>query len=284
VTDDCRDHGMQKETRRVQIHRLDGVAGQSGEDHDRVAVERPLAITVKNVRDYRILCTPSDIEALAVGFIFSEGIIDSADDIARTSQNAGEPSIEIELTESARATRTPLPAATELRETGGGRSQGSAHLVITPRGRTLKMSLAAVMRATREMQSMQSVFRATGGTHGAGIFDADQRIIAFAEDIGRHSALDKAIGKCLLAGRSRQSCGVALSGRVSFEMVSKAARAGLELIAAVSAPSSLAIEAASQWRITLCGFVRPERANVYTHPERITDIRTTEQRAGTGDE
>ena len=95
---------------------------------------------------------------------------------------------------------------------------------------------------------------------------------AAAEDIGRHNALDKAIGACLLAGRSTAGCGGVLSGRVSFEIVAKAARAGLEVIIAVSGPTSLAVEAADHWHITLCGFVRGGRMNVYTHPGRIEGL------------
>jgi len=122
------------------------------------------------------------------------------------------------------------------------------------------------------MHSMQKLFETTGGAHAAGIFDKSGSIIAFAEDIGRHSAFDKAIGKCLIAELNTKRCGVVLSGRISLEMVSKAARAGIELIGAVSAPSSFAIEAAKKWNITLCGFVRPGRMNVYTHLERICNL------------
>ena len=111
----------------------------------------------------------------------------------------------------------------------------------------------------------------TGGTHAAGVFDTNGRTLSFAEDLGRHNAMDKAIGKCLLDGLLTDGCGISLSGRASFEMVSKAARAKLELVASVSAPSSLAIEAAERAGITLCGFVRSGCANVYTHPERIDD-------------
>jgi FdhD protein len=117
------------------------------------------------------------------------------------------------------------------------------------------------------------LFEKTGGAHAAAIFDTAGSIMAFAEDIGRHSAFDKVIGKCLMAGLETKGCGVALSGRISLEMVTKAARAGIELIAAVSAPSSFAIEAAQRWNITLCGFVRSGRMNVYTYQQRIDDAR-----------
>ena len=122
------------------------------------------------------------------------------------------------------------------------------------------------------LRETQTVFEATGGVHAAGVFDAAGAMLATAEDIGRHNALDKAIGECLLAGRATGGCGVVLSGRVSFELVAKAARAGVEVILAVSGPTSLAVEAADRWNITLCGFVRGDRMNVYTHPGRIEEL------------
>jgi FdhD protein len=94
-------------------------------------------------------------------------------------------------------------------------------------------------------------------------------VVSFAEDIGRHNAPDKAIGKILLAGKTATGCGVVLSGRVSFEMVSKCSLAGIEVILAVSAPTSLAIDASSVRGITLCAFVRGGGATIFTHPERI---------------
>jgi len=121
-----------------------------------------------------------------------------------------------------------------------------------------------------QLRERQAVFSATGGCHAAGLFDSTGRMVAVAEDIGRHSAFDKAVGKLLLARELKAPLGAALSGRVSLEIVAKAARAGIELILAVSAPSSLAVTAAQQWQITLCGFVRPGRANVYAHPERLS--------------
>jgi FdhD protein len=138
---------------------------------------------------------------------------------------------------------------------------------------SLKVSNDLLIEVTEHLRSMQQIFQMTGGSHAAGIFDSSGKIVAFAEDLGRHSALDKAIGKCLLDKLPMKGCAAVLSGRVSLEMVTKAARAGLELITAVSAPSSFAIEAADRWNITLCGFVRPGKINVYAHPERICNLR-----------
>ena len=137
-------------------------------------------------------------------------------------------------------------------------------------GDQLRVTGSQLIAMGQAMRKEQDLFARTGAAHAAAVFDADCKIIAFAEDIGRHSALDKAIGKCLLAKQPTAGCGVMLSGRVSYELICKAAAAGLEVIAAVSAPFSLAIEAATRRKITLCAFVREDRATVYTHPHRVT--------------
>jgi FdhD protein len=135
---------------------------------------------------------------------------------------------------------------------------------------TLRVSPAELADMTELLRQQQIIFPATGGTHAAGIY-REGKLLAVSEDLGRHNAFDKAIGKCILEGIETAGAAAVLSSRVSFEMVAKAARAGIELIAAVSAPSTLAIETARRCNITLCGFVRGSEANVYCCPHRILD-------------
>ena len=123
--------------------------------------------------------------------------------------------------------------------------------------------------AREGLAGRQTLFEVCGGTHAAGIYDESAAILSYAEDAGRHNALDKAIGKCLLTDTPTRGRAAALSGRVSLEMVSKCARAGIELISAISAPTTLAIEVADRCGITLCAFVRENRATVFTHPRRV---------------
>jgi len=259
--------------KRVRIARVSGCEAVWAAC-DNVVAEQVLTIVVADVENFTILCTPVDVEALVAGFLFAEGLIDSADAIESISAKPPD-AVEIRL-------KDPPEAATRrnlvLYRSGGLCGTRNLKRVLygtAPCEHSLEVKPETLFAAVGSLPSMQRVFRATGGAHAAAVFSSQGQVIAFGEDIGRHCALDKAIGKALLARRPTRGCGVALSGRVSFEMVSKAVRAGIELIAAVSAPSSLAVEAATTWNITLCGFVRQDTANIYAHPERLT--RCTDQ-------
>jgi FdhD protein len=137
---------------------------------------------------------------------------------------------------------------------------------------TTRLGSAQFGQLMSAMRELQTVFGETGGAHAAAIFDRGAHIVAVAEDLGRHNALDKVIGKCLLREVDLSGCGVLLSSRLSLEMITKAIRARCEIIAAVSAPTSLAIEIAGRFGVTLCGFVRGGRATIYSHPQRIVEL------------
>jgi FdhD protein len=126
-----------------------------------------------------------------------------------------------------------------------------------------------------ELRAAQETFEATGGLHASGLFDPDGTLVVLREDVGRHNALDKVIGERCLAGAVPLHRSILLvSGRISFELVQKAATAGIPILAAVGAPTDLAVETAKRLRMTLVGFLRGERFNVYTRSERI-EIGTT---------
>ncbi len=256
-------------TNRVDIHRVHQ-ASHVETVADYVIVEEPLTIMIHTVGSFTVMCTPSDVEALAVGFIFSEGMIRSADEITAIATKDDLPNvvgIEIQRPVQLDIARNLIVASS----CGmcGVRNIQKMLSDVPACPHTLEVSEGLLLETVENLRPMQATFALTGSSHAAALFDRDGAILSFAEDIGRHNALDKAIGKCLLMKREMRGCGLVLSGRVSLEIVTKAARAGIELIVAVSGVSSYAITAAKKWNITLCGFVRNGKINIYTDPTRI---------------
>jgi len=257
----------------VPMVRISTAEGSTQQQADQVAVERAVTIRIDQVGSFTVLCTPREVDALAVGFAFTEGMIDCIDDVeAMTDFSAETGQIAMSLSDPSRAGSRRNLIVTSSCGLCGSRNIEKLLSGRNACGDSMRASAAALIDVAERMRGRQELFEATGAAHAAAIFDASGRIITLAEDIGRHNAMDKAIGKCLLERTTIGGRGAALSGRVTFELVAKAATAGLEVLAAVSAPSSLAIEAAEKCNITLCAFVRPGRATVYTHPCRITDV------------
>ena len=210
--------------------------------------------------------------ALGAGFAFTEGIVNQLGDIAYMSVCPERPDV-------VRMRLINPDGVSVLRRNVimnsscgicGGREQIQSGLAATRRvGDTLRMSMGNFEAIRNTMHLHQDIFGSTGGAHGATVFNASIKSVAVAEDLGRHNALDKVIGYCFLSGENLSGCGVFVTSRISYEMVAKSARAGFEVIAAISAPSSLAIEMADSFGITLCGFVRDDSVKVYTHSHRI---------------
>ena len=251
-------------------------ADQPKEDEVYVIEEVPVTIDVEGVEVYTLLCTPVDRRAMAAGFLLTEGVIERMAEIEVLKECDDDPNtVRVRLAGG-------IPRIAD---------QGRNLLIVSSCGacgsERLKERIAALpsvgdaFRIGAELLHSvydalwmrQSLFKACGGTHAAAIFDENGKIFTSAEDTGRHNALDKAIGKCLLAGIPTAGRGAALTSRLSLEMVSKCARAGIELITAVSAPTSMAIDVARACNITLCAFVRETRATVFTHPTRVTGTR-----------
>lgn len=237
----------------------------------RVAVEAAVTIEVVGVGTYTLMATPGQARALAVGFAFTEGLVSNLRDIAALNQCEDDPNhVRICLARPPAQTRErTLPVVSSCGWCGVRGGVAELLTALPPVGDSLRLSFGQLLAAAEAMQARQRLFAATGGTHAAGVLDPQGELLALAEDLGRHNALDKALGHCLLAGQTLRGNWAILSGRLSLELVSKAARAGLELLAAVSAPSSLALEAAEACNITVCAFVRADRATVYTHPRRL---------------
>jgi len=258
--------------RRVTPVRFSADGGPPVPDPCEVAAEELITVMIDGVGNFALLCTPCDVEALAIGFAFSEGLIASIDDVRACAYRPDQRYIALHLD-----SRLQGPTSRNLIVTSSCGLCGSRNIDRLLAGELtcgdqLRVQLPVLHAAVSAMQARQRFFTRTGGTHAAGIFTAAGDLLAIGEDIGRHNAFDKATGRCLLQGVPTAGHAAVLSGRVSVELVAKAARAGLELVAAISAPSSLAIEVAQRCHVTLCGFVREKRATVYAHPHRIVGL------------
>lgn len=253
-------------------HSTDGGATPPVSETVRVVREDALFIDIDEAGSYSLLCTPTDLRALAVGFLFTEGLIVDLSDIAALAHCADDSRrIVVKLAKSGAVTGRPIHGRPVVSSCGlCGADDLSSRMSGLPRvGNTLRVKPTSLRRSVQVLRRRQPLFTASGATHAAGLFGVSGELHAVFEDIGRHNALDKAVGSCLLDGASPLGCGVILSSRVSLELVDKCARAGIEFIGAVSAPTSLAVEAADRCGITLCAFVRRARATVFTHPERL---------------
>jgi FdhD protein len=235
---------------------------------DQVAVEEPLEIRVDGAPLAVTMRTPGHDEELALGFLYGEGLIDGPREAGPTEDLANN-TIEV---------RGPLahePGQRRFYTTSscgvcgkGALEEVAVHSAPLLQGPTVTRSLVAHLPELLE----QPTFEHTGGLHAAGLFEPDGQLLIAREDVGRHNALDKVVGRALLDGLvplgERMLC---LSGRLSFELVQKTAVAGAPILVGVGAPSSLAIALADERGITLCGFARRGRVNVYTHAQRIVE-------------
>lgn len=272
---------VHRPTSRVRIERFED--GRRTETQDIVVREEPLEIRLRDAAGERrlgiIMRTPGADEELALGFLFGEGILHSAQEVAGMSwePSAGDaqeynslrvdlaPGVRVDwarlerpfLTSSAcgvcgRAVLDSLPAPSQPREDGFRLPAARLH------------ALPALLRARQE------VFSKTGALHAAALVDETGGLLELREDVGRHNAVDKLIGAMLRREPTRLAQSALLvSGRAGYEIVAKAARAGIPLVAAVGAPSSLAVDVAKKFHLTLVGFLREDRFNVYASPHRL---------------
>jgi FdhD protein len=243
-----------------------------------VAVEQPLEVRLEGHPFSVIMRTPGADEDLAVGFLFSESVLLRAGDLRRVERTDSPDVINVRLSRD---------RAEILPELLGQRRQVVTNSSCGMCGRRTLESLAVnapqlragwavtkqlILGLPATLCAAQPTFSETGGLHAAGLFDADGHLELSAEDVGRHNAVDKLLGRMLVSNRmSLDRSLMFVSGRTSFEIVQKAFLGGIGLVGAVSAPSSLAIDLARRCGITLLGFVRDGRFNIYSHPERLKE-------------
>jgi FdhD protein len=271
----------------VQIVRFAGLEPARADDG--VAVEEPLEIRLgawyKGQRLYKSVSvtmrTPGHDFELALGFLCGEGILAGpaeVETIAHWGPIASDgghrnvitvdlkPGVEVDFTRLERHFYTTSSCGVCGKASLDAVRVNVRHTAPQPRNR---VPLETIYRLPQTLAAAQPVFRSTGGLHAAALFDWSGQLACVREDVGRHNAVDKVIGATLAGGHALAEHILLLSGRAGFELIQKAAVAGIPLIAAIGAPSSLAVDLAREFHITLIGFLRDQRCNIYSEPERI---------------
>ena len=249
----------------IKITRIDLREGRQ-ELLDQVVIEIPFTIILNNHELSTLLCSPDKLKELAIGHLVSESFISSKADLKSVDLNEKTNVIRIE-------TNTPIEKdeldKKRIITSGCGRGQtfynyqdftGCKPIISSG---TDAFSVGTILKLMAEFQKKSVVFRETGGVHSAALGQGD-KIVAFAEDIGRHNAVDKIVGEVILKGEETKDKFLLLSGRVSSEILIKAARLGVPLIVSRSAPTNMAVKLAKELNITLMGFARGQKINVYS--------------------
>jgi len=243
---------------------------------DELAIEEPLEIRVRGRAISVTMRTPGHDAELAAGFLLSEGIIHSQKDLLRAEHCARNeeanvlnvtlgPDVVVDF-----ASLTRHVFASSSCGLCGKATIASINRRLAPVESSLMISASVIASLPEKMRAEQQTFDRTGGLHAAALFDASGNLLVLREDIGRHNAVDKVAGHCLLNGLlPLENYLLLVSGRSSFEIMQKALAARVPIVAAISAPSSLAMDFAEASNQTLIGFLNSQRMNVYTHPRRV---------------
>jgi FdhD protein len=283
--------GTRQSTRRFNVNRFAQGGLKPDCDSDIVATEEPLEIRIGYSRrdgsraeeNVSItMRTPGYDEDLAVGFLFTEGIIHGASDmqgVVARGQRAADGLVNVvrvELAPGVTVDFNRLERHFYTTSSCGVCGKASIEAVAVQgqydvsRG-DFRVAGSVLGRLPQALRAQQALFEQTGGLHASGLFDAVGSIVALREDVGRHNALDKLVGNALRNDRlPLAGYGIIVSGRASFELMQKAKMGGCTFVAAVGAPSSLAVELAQEFGMTLVGFLKADRFNVYSRPERVT--------------
>ena len=251
--------------------------GHPAEAEDWIVVEEPLEIRLQGESIAVIMRTPGQDLELAAGFAFTEGIIRSAEDLGalrqcRTEGSDGFNVVEMQLAAGGAFDRGKLfrslvtSAACGL---CGAASLQALATHATPVSSAVRIRRDILATLPDQLTEAQAGFGRTGALHAAGLFDREGRLRVCREDVGRHNAVDKVLGRTLLDGAQGHDAILMVSGRTSFEILQKAAVAGVPIVAAISGPTTLAIEAARAFNITLVNFLRGRNMNVASCPERL---------------
>lgn len=251
--------------------------GSDGQlDRREVAEECAIALVYDGTTAAVVMATPSDLRDLAIGFSLTEGIIRTPGEIHSLEIIPCPEGVEARMWLTPDSARQFMKRQRRLTGPTGCGLCGIESLSEAARScqrlsRSIALAPTQIERAVESLADAQELNRTTRATHAAGFYRPGDGLVAIREDVGRHNALDKLVGGSLMSGALPLSQHVVLlSGRVSFELVQKALRAGVAVLAAIGAPSSLAVGLAATTGLTLVGFLRPDHCNVYTHAERLS--------------
>jgi len=257
---------MRKALRNYPVLTLAGK--EKKEKSDLIAEEVPLTIFINNEEFITLLSTPADLRELAIGFCLSEGILKRREELRSFKLNEEEGTCQVEIEDDLKREFFGKRAITS------GCGRGSIfynpldifdYALIKSE---IKVKSRDILRLMRSLQSSSGLFKKTGGVHSCALAD-EKELLVFKEDIGRHNAVDKIFGECFLKEIPTEDKMILLSGRVSSEILIKVSKARTPIVASRAAPTTLAVEMANKLGLTLAGFVRAEKMNIYTHPERI---------------
>ncbi len=260
---------MDNEIERISILRFSRESRENLEDV--VTREFPLTIIFNNEELVTLLCTPKDLNYLAIGFLFSEGLLVNKEEIKSVFVDDRRGVVRVETNED----KTPAKEMFKRLITSGCGKGTSFYRAADIQNQVkieskIELSADEVFSLVKEFQHRSQIFQATGGVHSAALCDT-RNILVFNEDIGRHNAIDKIFGECLLKDIPTDERIAITSGRISSEILLKVARRNIPIIISKSAPTDMGVRLASELGITLLGFVRGKRMNVYTNDWRITN-------------
>jgi FdhD protein len=271
---------MSDALRSVGVVRVRGAARAA--ESDCAATEEPLEVRLHDQPFAVIMRTPGADRELAAGFLLAERVISGADELGTiahcTDAAADHPEnvVNVTLAGGSIAAVERLLAGRRHVTTNsscgmcGRRTIESLATEVAPIAAAWRVTAALIASLPDQLRARQAVFEETGGLHAAGLFARDGRLVDVAEDVGRHNAVDKIVGRMLMREALPLSDHLlCVSGRTSFEIVQKAVIAGIPIVAAVSAPSTLAVDLAQAYGVTLVGFIRGDSFNIYTHPQRV---------------
>lgn len=264
---------MDNETKSIIISRIDVAASHVKEKKDLVAREAPLHLFIGSIHLVSILSSPAKLKELVVGHLLGEGLVNSVDNIAKVAFEENRCYITLRKTDTAEHTIVSVPFSRLIVSSCGTvRHRSLSELLDQIDLKSLsrwQTKADTILQCIKKLNSLGRIFRQTGGVHVAALFHHDGELVTLAEDVGRHNAVDKVIGEAALKNEDLDLCFLALSGRMTGDIVLKAARVRIPITASLAAAVDSGLEVAKKTGVTLIGFVRGNRMNVYTFPERI---------------